>query len=85
MVSLTNFPSQTTLLLPGPEMPSFQHLDNSSANPAAFNNNDASNFVPINNPEYTNVTNERLRHLHESEIIDSKLIPPPTRANINNP
>lgn len=38
MVSLTNFPSQTTLLLPGPDMPRFQHFDNSMANATTSNN-----------------------------------------------
>ncbi|XP_046740655.1 nuclear receptor-binding protein homolog isoform X2 [Diprion similis] len=31
MVSLTNLPTQTTLLLSGPEMPCLQHLDNNSS------------------------------------------------------
>lgn len=32
MVSLTNLPTQTTLLLPGPEFPCLQHFDNSMYN-----------------------------------------------------
>ena len=34
MLSLTNLPTQTTLLLPGPEFPCLQHFDNSVYNAA---------------------------------------------------
>lgn len=47
MVSLTNLPTQTTLLLPGPEFPCLQHFDNSVCNAAAASNSDsATNLLP---------------------------------------
>jgi len=46
MVSLTNLPTQTTLLLPGPEFPCLQHLDNSVCNATASNSDSVTNLLP---------------------------------------
>ncbi|KAH0952722.1 hypothetical protein HN011_009225 [Eciton burchellii] len=46
MVSLTNLPTQTTLLLPGPEFPCLQHCDNSVCNATASNSDSVTNLLP---------------------------------------
>lgn len=46
MVSLTNLPTQTTLLLPGPEFPCLQHFDNSMYNATAPNSDSVTNPLP---------------------------------------
>lgn len=46
MVSLTNLPTQTTLLLPGPEFPCLQHFDNSMYNATTSNSDSVTNPLP---------------------------------------
>ncbi|XP_012227506.1 nuclear receptor-binding protein isoform X3 [Linepithema humile] len=46
MVSLTNLPTQTTLLLPGSEFPCLQHFDNSMCNATTSNSDSATNLLP---------------------------------------
>lgn len=46
MVSLTNLPTQTTLLLPGPEFSCLQHFDNSVCNATTSNSDNAINLLP---------------------------------------
>ncbi|OAD54806.1 Nuclear receptor-binding protein like protein [Eufriesea mexicana] len=46
MVSLTNLPTQTTLLLPGPEFSCLQHFDNSMYNATSHSDNVITNPLP---------------------------------------
>lgn len=46
IVSLTNLPTQTTLLLPGSEFPCLQHFDNSMCNATTSNSDSATNLLP---------------------------------------
>ncbi|RLU21867.1 hypothetical protein DMN91_006244 [Ooceraea biroi] len=60
MVSLTNLPTQTTLLLPGPEFPCLQHFDNSVCNVTASNSDSVTNLLPKTSgiPVSSNKTNK---------------------------
>lgn len=60
MVSLTNLPTQTTLLLPGSEFPCLQHFDNSVCNATTSNSDNATNLLPKTSgiPVSSNKTNK---------------------------
>ena len=46
MVSLTNFPSQTTLLLAGPEFPRLQDIDKFSGNSVTSSSDSVTGILP---------------------------------------
>lgn len=62
MVSLTNLPTQTTLLLPGPEFP-LQHLDNSVCNATISNSDSVTN--PLPKTSGISVSSNKTTKIHE--------------------
>lgn len=65
LVSLTNLPTQTTLLLPGQEFPCLQHLSNSVVDSTIATSRDNATSLPakaIANSDVSNNSNNLNKH-----------------------
>lgn len=66
MVSLTNLPSQTTLLLPGPDYPRLKDTDKSTGN-AVTSSSDSVTSIPPKTSGLSDSSNKRKNYQDEPE------------------